>query len=95
MKQCCCGRYAIDEPFISNTTMHEPLGDPGAFCGPVINHELRDVETKYEALATSHSVLLAWTKAALECPSWHWDGDQRAAAEQCVKEAEELIKKEG
>ena len=53
--------------------------------------ELAKLTREHEALGESHSQLLAWTKAALECPSWHWDGDQRAAAEQSVEEAERIV----
>ncbi len=47
--QCCCGKYKpLDEPFVMNDTMHEPYGEPGAFCGSVINHTLRYYEKELE-----------------------------------------------
>ena len=33
-----------------------------------------------EALAIQNE----WVRAALECKDWHWDGDQRVAAEQSL-----------
>jgi hypothetical protein len=50
--QCCCGRYKpLSERFIVNDYMHEPFGEPGAFCGTVISHELADlrIENKLQA----------------------------------------------
>ena len=49
-KQCCCGRYKLDDPLIVNMTMHEQLGKLGAFCGPLVNHQLRDAEAEIESL---------------------------------------------
>ena len=49
--QCCCGRIKpCTETSIINQTQHEPLGDDGAFCGPVIKHDLRDAYRKVDAL---------------------------------------------
>ncbi len=45
--QCCCGKYKpLDERFVMNETMHEPLGEPGAFCGSLQAHELHDLREK-------------------------------------------------
>lgn len=53
MGRCCCGRYDLqDGAFISNNTMHEVLGPEGNFCGPIVNHELRDVVRLQKQLAT-------------------------------------------
>ncbi len=47
--RCCCGRFVNDYlPVIINNKMHELLGTPGAFCGPVINHQLRDAQAELE-----------------------------------------------
>ena len=42
-RACCCGRITDwTEPTIINDTTHEAPGD-GMFCGPTINHDLRDL----------------------------------------------------
>jgi len=49
--RCCCGKYDLEdgEPYIANTTRHEAFGK-GNFCGPEINHRLRDAENSIEKL---------------------------------------------
>ena len=50
--QCCCGRYKpLDEPLVTNETLHEPYGEPGAFCGSVTTHELRELRALIDAIA--------------------------------------------
>ena len=45
--QCCCGKHKpLTERFISNGTLHEPLGEAGAFCGSLQAHELHDLRAK-------------------------------------------------
>lgn len=56
MTQCCCGRYQLSEPLIVNDKRHEPLDFEGAFCGPEINHRLRDAEKRVEKLTE----ILGW-----------------------------------
>ena len=51
MDRCCCGRIEdFTEPVIMNDRMHERLGDPGAFCGPVYKHDIRDLTADNERL---------------------------------------------
>lgn len=38
-------------PEIHNNTMHEELGPEGNFCGPIINHENRDLRRQVNMLA--------------------------------------------
>ena len=50
-EQCCCGHVRpCTEPSVTNSTMHEPLGAPGAFCGPVDRHTVRDQAAEIERL---------------------------------------------
>lgn len=63
MSQCCCGRFKeLSEPSAINDTLHEPLGPPESFCGPIINHTLRDVLAANEAISAKNSALLARIK---------------------------------
>ncbi len=32
-----------------------------------------------------------WVRGALQCKDWHWDGDQRAAAEWSLAQAEDML----
>ncbi|NOR27543.1 MAG: hypothetical protein GQ540_03325 [Lutibacter sp.] len=49
--QCCCGRYKdIDEEFISNGFVHQPLGVEGNFCGPVDKHTIKYLKAKITEL---------------------------------------------
>jgi hypothetical protein len=49
--RCCCGRIRdCTEPLIINDTLHERLGDEGAFCGPVDHHIIRDQEKEIARL---------------------------------------------
>jgi len=41
--RCCCGKKDITEPLLINDYVHEVLGEPGSFCGPLKNHEIRDL----------------------------------------------------
>lgn len=46
-ERCCCGRIIDaaenDLPFLINNILHERLGLDGAFCGPLKDHQLRDL----------------------------------------------------
>jgi len=57
---CCCGKYIDDEllPFVSNGTMHEQLGEDGAFCGTVDSHTIRDMRNKIDKISY-HTMKLA------------------------------------
>ena len=50
---CCCGRYSDESlPFISNEILHERLGRDDAFCGPLKDHQIRDMGKLLCAYAT-------------------------------------------
>lgn len=58
--RCCCGRFQHAElPQIINDTVHEELGPTGNFCGPIINHELRDTRAELSALRSKYDALLS------------------------------------
>ena len=60
---CCCGRYKnLSEPVIHNDYMHEPLGPEGNFCGPVVNHTIRFLESKIESLEVELKTLKSKVK---------------------------------
>jgi len=45
--RCCCGRFTNDPlPVIINDTTHELLGPEGNFCGPIINHTVRQLRAR-------------------------------------------------
>ena len=55
--RCCCGKKDIDEPIVINDYMHEPMDKKGSFCGPYINHELRDRREEIERLRVAEKIL--------------------------------------
>lgn len=67
---CCCGKYKdCDLPFISNDIEHEQLGLDGAFCGPVIKHQLSRAELKLNKISTLvNAALLTTTKKMNQGP---------------------------
>ncbi len=51
MDRCCCGQIELfSEPVILGERLHERLGDEGAFCGPVLHHDLRDLQNDNDRL---------------------------------------------
>ncbi len=66
-EQCCCGKYKpLSEPLIVNDYLHEPYGEPGAFCSSVQTHELHDLREKVTSLESSHAELLGVIKWVVE-----------------------------
>jgi hypothetical protein len=60
--RCCCGKYADCElPFTSNGIEHEQLGIDGAFCGPVVKHQLSRAELKLNKISTVVNAALLTT----------------------------------
>jgi len=50
-ERCCCGRIEDwTEPVILGERLHERLGGEGAFCGPVLHHDLRDQKQEIKKL---------------------------------------------
>ena len=93
-KQCCCGRYKLDDPLIVNMTMHEQLGKLGAFCGPLVNHQLRDAEAEIESLKPYLRRLTAAVRQAGDISAWPVCGEGDAVGGElaaALKEAEELL----
>lgn len=39
------------------------------------------------------SLMCTWVRAALDCKTWHWDGDQWEAADGSEKYSRELLEK--
>lgn len=48
MGRCCCGQLNLEDdgPSIHNDYQHEVLGPEGNFCGPKINHDIRDLRER-------------------------------------------------
>ena len=81
-ERCCCGRIEDwTEPLILGERLHERLGDEGAFCGPVLHHDLRDQEQEIERLRKA--LMWAFDRADI-------DGGMTAA--ECKNTAEEIGK---
>jgi len=64
-ERCCCGhRREFISPVIVNGIKHETYGPPGNFCGPILQHDCRDLEEKLVAKANSEAEsrdnILAW-----------------------------------
>ena len=63
---CCCGRIKeLSEPLIINGRMHERLGEPGSFCGPVHSHDFRDLEAERDRLVVVNEKLIALVDESL------------------------------
>jgi len=48
-RMCCCGKLVIhaeENAVVHNDYMHEPGGPNGNFCGPTLQHEVRDLKAK-------------------------------------------------
>jgi hypothetical protein len=50
--RCRCGRVELDgdNALIINDTMHESLDVENGFCGPIINHDLRNAKARVTEL---------------------------------------------
>ena len=60
--RCCCGKYKdCDLPFIANGIEHEQLGVAGAFCGPVVKHQLSRAEEKLNKVSSVVNAALLTT----------------------------------
>lgn len=56
--RCCCGRIVEwVEPVIINGIRHERLGDDEAFCGPELNHAVRDLSNEVDRLRAENERL--------------------------------------
>jgi len=49
---------------------------------------------RIQELQTDADNLHSWVQAALHCPTWHWDKDQRSAAESVLAEYVEHVQRE-
>jgi hypothetical protein len=76
MPQCCCARYKeLSEPVVNNDYLHEPLGPRGNFCGPRIQHELRDARRRIEKLEAERKTLGSDIEVAGELYEMHKQRD--------------------
>jgi hypothetical protein len=75
--RCCCGRFVNDYlPVIINDKMHELLGTPGAFCGPVINHQLRDAQADLKRAREMQCVFLGSDRECKELATLRTENEQ-------------------
>jgi len=85
-RRCCCGKCTVDDgdrATVINDIGHEPLGEDGAFCGPVWRQDLRDLRRRNAKLIDIVKALrpFAWPEITRGPASKKWVDTMRSAQE--------------